>query len=365
MPQANFHKKSKGAFTLIEIMVVLVIMGFLVALVAPKLAGIVDGAVDTNCDTNQQRMRTVLNTYVNQNNGLPGGLVNMVKYHTDATVAGNVAIPDGDDNDKADGKEFLSSELVERMHPKVHFLDEAEAKELVSMGIKNVFNLAKVPDAATLALTTGTAEEENIEEQMVRMTVGTGVPVFMIGVGSDGTDMVWAEGNDVTVTDSAVAEGTTATSIYDATGTTLSANAEAGGTFVRFDEAQNIGRIVMGISNKGELVQSGMLEESGTCPGQIQRADHHTWGNYLVVLPRLSATMDRLDVDADGEIQLNAVALDVETGDSATGAKIIGRTQPTGYPEFAAQEANMFTTSCPEGHTWGAVADSYAVAIQD
>ena len=359
----NFSTRgNRGGFTLIEILVVLVIMGFLVAMVAPKLSGIVDSAVDTACDTNQERLRTVLNGYVNQSHGLPGGLVNMVVYNDDAMAAANVGIPDGDDSDKANGREFLSSELVERMKPQVHFLDTAEAAQLVGMGIKNVYDLAKV----TALSGAGSAEEDNIIEGMVRKPVQTDLPVFMIGVGATdaagGGTLTWADGQEISVTGSVVAEGANAAlSIHNAGST----NAEADGTFVRFDEAQNIGRIVMGISNKGELIQNGMLEEAGTCPGQIQRADQHTWGNYLIVLPRLSATMDRLDSNSDDVLALHAVALDVETGDSAEGAKIIGRTEPAGLKFFDEQTTDMFTTSCPEGHTWGAVADSYAVAIQD
>ena len=355
--QKSAKKAMRGGFTLIEILVVLVIMGFLVAMVAPKLSGIVDSAVDTTCDTNQERLRGVLNAYVNQNNGLPGGLVNMVKYQNDTTVAANVAIPDGDNSNKADGKEFLSWELVERMKPQVHFIDAAEADEIKALGIGSVHNLAKVVPA-NFADTTGTAEDDKIEEGMVRQGVAAGLPVFMIGVGMDDTGAVttWSTGNEVATVGSAVTETAAATAINAAT---LGTDANVDGTFVRFDEGKNVGRIVMGISNQGELVQGGMLEEAGTCPGQVQRADHHTWGNYLVILPRLGSTMDRLGVS-----KLNAIALDTETGESATGAKISGRTPTEGYHYFAAQEVSAFTTSCPEGHTWGAVADAYAISIQ-
>lgn len=358
----------RGGFTLIEILVVLVIMGFLVAMVAPKLSGVVDSAVGTTDDTNQQRLREVMSVYVNQHNAMPSGMVNMIKYQTDATVVGNVALPDGDNGNKADGKEFVSQTLLDRMQPKVHYLNAAEAKELVGMGVKGMFNLAKVVPA-NFADTTGTAEDAKIEEHLVRQGVAAGVPVMMVGVGDSDNSGVFetaefATGNDVVVAGSVVTEGAAATSIYD-TGAALSTNAINGGTFARFDEGRKLGRIVMGMTNRGDLVQGGMLDESGVSPSANQHADQFAWGNYLIVLPRLKATFERLDVDGDGALQLNAVAIDSETGETTTNKKIVLRTPPQGYPYFIAQEAEDFLTASPDGHTWGIVADAFAVAFQD
>ncbi len=50
-------------FTLLEILVVLTIMGFLIAMVAPRLAGISSSAVDTVCDSNQNRMVTMMSCF--------------------------------------------------------------------------------------------------------------------------------------------------------------------------------------------------------------------------------------------------------------------------------------------------------------
>jgi len=363
------HTGLRGGFTLIEILVVLVIMGFLVAMVAPKLSGIVNSAVDTTCDTNQERLRTVLNAYVNQNNGLPGGLVNMIKYADNYTVDANVQIPSGDDQDKA-SKEFLSWEMVERMKPAVYFLNEAEAEEISKgLGIKQIRTLAKV-DAGDLALTVGDAEEDKILESNVMTSVQAGIPVFMIGLGADTTGTLsWAEGNLIEVdANSVVTESNTTTSVYDGSYDGSTVNVQGAITdFVRFDEGKNLGRIVLGVSNMGTLVQDGWLEESGTCPGQLQRADHHTWGNYLVILPRLSSTMDRIaDADGDGEdLIVQYIALDTETGTEADDAKILGRAPNAGFSKFTAQEATDFTTACPEGHTWGAIADAFAIKVRD
>ena len=67
MIKKNFKEfkkvNSQKGFTLLEILVVLTIMGFLIAMVAPRLAGIGNSAVDTVCDTNQNRMVTYMSSY--------------------------------------------------------------------------------------------------------------------------------------------------------------------------------------------------------------------------------------------------------------------------------------------------------------
>ena len=367
MKKGMAHKGLRSGFTLIEILVVLVIMGFLVAMVAPKLSGVVESAVGTTDDTNQQRLREVLNVFVNQSKGMPSGMVNMITFTTDYTPA-NVTIAQADDGDKQNGKEFLSAELVERMKPMVHYINQAEAEELIGMGIKGTFTLANV----TANTGAGVAEDANILENMVRKQVAADLPVFMIGVGDSDDDGAltaaeFATGTEVTVAGTTVTESTTnlTTSVYDDTGTTLTANAMSGGTFVRFDQGRELGRIVMGMTNRGDLVQGGMLEESGVSPRSTQKGDFYSWGNYLIVLPRLKATMERLDIDADGTVQMNAIGIDGETGESVSNKKIVLRTPGTGYPYFIGQEAENFLTADPQGHVWGSVAETWAIAFQD
>lgn len=352
--QHTAKKVMRGGFTLIEILVVLVIMGFLVALVAPKLSGIVDSAVDTNCDTNQERLRKVLNTFVQQNNALPGGLTNMVVVNTDATRA---IIPSENDGNKANGAETLSDEFTERYKPQVHYLDAAEADELIGMGQNAVFNLKRTSEATLTA-----PVEANTVEENFRTPIAAGLPVMMAGFGIDDTGTAqWATGQELTVTGSAVTE--TAAGVAINAGT-LSTDANADGTYVRMDEGRHVGRIVFGVANTNELIHNGMLDESGTCPGQLQNEDMFDWGNYTVLMPRLGATVDRLDGEiADGEANLHAIALSVDTGESPVGNTIAGRTPPGGYPQFTAQELRDHTTSCPEGHTWGAPADSFGIAV--
>ncbi|ABC30655.1 general secretion pathway protein G [Hahella chejuensis KCTC 2396] len=71
-PKASFKtRKSVQGFTLIEIMVVLVILGLLVAAVAPKILGRADQAKVTTTQTNIKTISNALNMYKLDNYNYP------------------------------------------------------------------------------------------------------------------------------------------------------------------------------------------------------------------------------------------------------------------------------------------------------
>jgi len=363
------NKATRGAFTLIEILVVLVIMGFLVALVAPKLSGIVDSAVDVSCDTNQERLRTVVNVFANENRALPNGMVSLVVTNDAYDKA---AVPSADDRNKQNGREFLSAEFVDRMLPQVHFLNQDEADQLREMGLNQVRLLGKTDDAAGSAVsaTKNKPDAPGLIESNVMRPVAPGLPVLMAGFGvDDGGAATWSEGNTITVDGSAVTETNTKISIAD---TTLATSAQAQtGTFARMDEGKAVGRILMGVNEANELVAKGLLDSAGLCPGAIQNKDFHSYGNYVMVLPRLEATIERMleehpantNNDKD-KLKLNVIGLKVDTGENATGNTIENRSGANGCKNgFAAGKVTDVTTACPEGHTWGSTNDAYAISI--
>ncbi|MBN2722364.1 MAG: type II secretion system protein [Campylobacterales bacterium] len=341
---------ARGAFTLIEILVVLVIMGFLVAMVAPKLAGIVDKGVDTACDTNQERLRKIINSAYALDSKLPAGLTNMV-VATDANGT-TAAVPAASDEDKTNGPEFLSAEFAERFKPQVYTLNADEAKELRGMGMGAVKMLAQVNNVLLGEQQAGGST--NIKERGTRQPVAVDLKVLMAGMGAATNAAVpaYAKGDTVTVAGNVATRSATPVDPKDAT----SENAQVGGTFAFMHEGKNIGRILLGVGKDGEMVQSGILDEAGTCPGQLQNADNFSWGNYVIVVPRLAATMDRM-----GEDTLHAVALNEK--DDGT-LEIVGRTPASGYEYFGAQKVTDFTTSCPEGHTWGASSDAVGISLK-
>eukprot|EP00831_Metopus_contortus_P036869 TRINITY_DN2909_c0_g1_i3.p1 TRINITY_DN2909_c0_g1~~TRINITY_DN2909_c0_g1_i3.p1 ORF type:complete len:495 (-),score=95.84 TRINITY_DN2909_c0_g1_i3:1568-3052(-) len=273
-------------FTLLEILVVLTIMGFLIAMVAPRLAGISSNASETVCNSNKYRIKTFMSSFYEQYNRYPNKLTNLVMTDGADLAAANAAaagyqIPYCSDDDPDNGAEVLASGHNKLYKFMIHRLNDAEAKELISLGISTVFNLndyaADADDlggaAAAGRSTSATASDGDrvtnwgnvtaITAQRPSMEicpVEAGVGVAMCGCG------------------------------IDLAGTGL--------TYVPVERAwaeeDLFGRIVFALGPESELVTSGIVNNAANCPGFIQNADNFSYGGYYLILPRLEATTDRL-----------------------------------------------------------------------
>jgi prepilin-type N-terminal cleavage/methylation domain-containing protein len=220
---------SQKGFTLLEILVVLTIMGFLIAMVAPRLAGIGNSAVDTICDTNQNRMMTYLSTYFQQTDGsLPNNLTNLVSQDGTGASA-KYAIPSVSNDDPDDGAEALSSEFDDRNHFVIHHLNAAEVAELADLGIENVFNLNEY------ALTPGT-----LMASMDPEPLAIGVGVAMTGIGAPDT--------------------------ADAPAFVLTHPGEK-----EWGEPKWFARIVFGLGPECDLITSGIIINAAHCPGGLRQ----------------------------------------------------------------------------------------------
>lgn len=349
MKQQNIGIGQKG-FTLLEILVVLTIMGFLIAMVAPRLAGISSSAVDTVCDSNQNRMTSMMSGFFEKTNRFPTKLTNLVEE----TADGEYQIPAVSDNDPANGPETLAREFMTRNHFRVHYLNAAEVAELKNMGITKVFNLnaydaytadgsarkANYPptgdDPNDVAVAASVTKAPKMEEITLDTSLATAFAVAMVGMGS-----------------------------ADDTANPIAHTGER-----NWGEPDWLGRIVFGFGPENSMVSSGIIANAAHCPGGIQNADNVTYNDYNLVLPRLEATSARMwdatsgslvtnvtDADAttDG-IQLNVVAYDDEpaagyafgAGENADNLKV--RTVTVSN----AQEKWQYATQCPEGHMFPA-----------
>jgi len=241
-------RASTGGFTLLELVVVLAIMGFLVAMIAPRLAGVVAGAQRNADDTNISRLLQATSQFQERTGRLPAEMTNLVSETGPDEYQGlNVS-----NNNPADGKEALSAELAASLPLHIHLLSEAEAAELARLGITEVRNLN--PSTAVDPLFNGVPA---VEPTLARVPVEAGTPVLMIGGGFDAGG--WA---DSFVADRNILHPTLA---Y---------------------------RIVLGFGQDSELVTAGQLQGAAISP-QGTQTDNYVFNNYLLVLPRLASTIAR------------------------------------------------------------------------
>lgn len=329
--------KRQAGFTLLEILVVLTIMGFLIAMVAPRLAGISGDAVDTVCDSNQNRMVSMMSGYFEKTNRFPNKLTNLVEE----IGANTYQLPAVSDDDPDNGPETLASEFMGRNHFRMHYLNAPEAAELKTLGIVSVLNLNAYDgmDDDTGAVKTGFTQADNLgytyvaanarNASMDSVLIDSGIAVAMVGMGAD-------DDSDAPTFDVHTNER-------------------------NWGEPDWFGRIVLGFGPENGLVTSGIVANAAHCPGGIQNSDNVTYNDYNIVLPRLEATAARITatgttltgVTAD-VTKLKAVAYDEEP---ATGYVIADNDDNLKVREFditTAQPKWQYATQCPEGHMFPA-----------
>jgi prepilin-type N-terminal cleavage/methylation domain-containing protein len=308
-------KKQQG-FTLLEILVVVAIMGFLVAMVAPRFAGITDGTIDVVCDTNQQRLVAALSAYNEQKGSLPSGMVNLVDFDTSTnatlrpTHTGELENPD-------EGQATFFEEFYERNLFEVHILNEDEADELKDLSVRAVYNLnaynydGPIGSHGDAHAETDPVAEGNRASALQRVDVEEGLGVLMIGMGASTT------GGDLAGT---------------AVLTTAGFIQVAGENYEEWGNPDWLGRIILGVGPDSALIKEGMISAAGLCPGGVNN-EQVFWNNYNVVLPRLDATTKRFNANAETTLFAKANGGSVREFDLTE-----------------AQESFMFLTQCPEGH---------------
>lgn len=282
----------RRAFTLVEILVVLVIMGFLVSMVAPKLADVVGFSEDPINDANLKELAKVMADFTIQKERLPKSLVNLVHLNEDQATPDYEMLTIHTPGDES----VLSEAFADRLVPTLHTLNTAEAKALRRLGVSKVRNYKHT--------FSGGSVEYNDE-----VTVAAGVEVLMAGCGSDGSAAAveWSESRQGSVTDNG------AGSISYASAVNADLDVATANTYACMDGAPYAGRIILGLDNDSELVRQGYLESSGTSPKEARR-DEVQWLNYALLLPRLDDTVARMTTLSDYEIVLKKYDEDIEEG---------------------------------------------------
>jgi len=272
----------EAGFTLLEILVVLTIMGFLIAMVAPRLAGISGTASGTVCDSTKNRIKTYMSSFYEKFDRYPNRVTNIVMTDGADVDAANVAaagyqIPYCSNEDPDDGPEVLPYGHNKLYKFMIHRLNAEEAKELKGLGITTVLNLndyagdadglngaeadGRDPNgdgrvsnwADVIAITTKRPMREACPVE-----AGVGVAMCGCGINLAGTGLTYCQ-------------------------------AERG-----WAEEDIFARMIFGLGPESELVASGIVNNAAHCPGSIQNADNFSFGEYYLILPRLEATAKRL-----------------------------------------------------------------------
>lgn len=370
------HSKihNKKGFTLLELMFVLMIMGFFIAMIMPRLGSILGTAIDNTCDTNNKGARYWLNCYQKEKGErFPARMINIVN-EDDNTVPGDEGLPAFDNSDPTDGPEVLCWEFVDRNKPYSHELSTDEADELKTLGIASIVMLN---DYAQDTFAHGAPGRP-----MELSTIDTAMRVMMIGAGWDGA--AWQTGFSLATNFVGYGEATvgpTATIMVDnyardPASPTPTFTAGHGNPYWMY-------RMVFGLGPDNALVTGGFTQNAALCPGGIQNTDNVNYNYYTLILPRLQSTIDALtgieptliavaDAGGSGRQMFWNLANDPEnppasgagsvwdTAATSCGADWQGAT--TGVPGatphvfagngHSAQDVWEFDLTCPEGHKW-------------
>ncbi|HUU70182.1 MAG TPA: prepilin-type N-terminal cleavage/methylation domain-containing protein [Planctomycetota bacterium] len=260
---------SKG-FTLLEIILVLVIIGFFAAMIAPKLAGVADKADENVSSQNKRDIVSFTRVWQQEHTGLPNQLVDLVNE----TETG-AAVPEVDNVDPDDGEETFSQEFISRMRPYLHTLNNAEVEELKKLGVKYVMALndTEGSDGTTFADTA---------TPMRKVAVAAGLQMLMVGAGAnDATDTpAWTQG-----------VSTAFGSYASLPGMSGIANGDIATTGGDHGNPEWMYRIIMGIGPDCSLVKDGTVSSAALNPGTGSKS---TYRYYCMILPRLKATVNRL-----------------------------------------------------------------------
>ncbi|MEA2084032.1 MAG: type II secretion system protein [Thermodesulfobacteriota bacterium] len=270
-------KGKQAGFTLLEIVIVLTIIGFLLAMIAPRLGNIGTSAVEIIDDSNVKDMKGYIMVYQQKNARLPNKPITIIN----SSGGGNYQLPLIDDGDGDNGPETIGDEFNERLKPMMHILNEQEANEIKKMGIKKMMvlndyvgstNTEYVKDGENSDLTPQTFAGGDAGRPLNMVGVHEGLGVLMIGAFANNT------GGNVR---SVISRG---------------------------DHLGNpswIYRIVLGIGKNSSLVADGVVANEGLSPRGMQNKDYNTYNNYCMVLPRLKATVARI---GGGEVKEIKVA---------------------------------------------------------
>lgn len=252
---------NQKGFTLLELLWVMIIIGFLTAMIAPRLGGVSEMAEKNVDNTNIKDIKKYVRQFQDDHSydhDFPDHLINLVLASDDGKTATKPSVEPGLTGEP----DSISKEFDQRCILELHVLNSAEAAELKDLGVETVrsWNHSDDPNYP-LGNYTNRYDEVSISE---------GVMVLMVGGRASGI------GTDI----SAATDGGPG-------------NAGFNTVDDRIGNPEWLYRIVLPVGPNCELITDGYIENVASCPGNSNNREY-LLGYYSIILPRLQASVDRL-----------------------------------------------------------------------
>lgn len=273
----------EAGFTLLEIVIVLTIIGFLLAMIAPRLGTIGTSSVKTIDESNVKSLRGYVMLYQQDKARLPNKPITVVN----SKGKDSYQLPLTDDGDTKNGPESIGWEFMERCNLQLHILSEEEADELKRTGIRKVAVLNDYLGSTNSEYIKDYDEDSELEPQT--FSSGDEGRPFYIRDAEEGLGVLMV--------------GAHATS-------------DTGRIKVVVEEGDDLGnpewiyRIVVGVGRDCSLVTDGMMQNEGLSPRGMQNKDFNTYNNYCMILPRFKSTLNRIGKGEPREIEVTDVRYD-------------------------------------------------------
>lgn len=307
MKVSKISINQKG-FTMLELLWVMIIIGFLTAMIAPRLGGVSEMAEKNVDNANIKDIKKYVRQFQDDHSydhDFPDHLINLV-LASDEGKAPNAEKPSVEPGLTGE-PDSISKEFDLRCILKLHVLNSAEAAELIGLGIEKVHSWNHADDENyPLGNYTNRYDEVLIDD------VAGGVKVLMVGGGASGT------GTDI----SAAIDGGPGNGGFNDIGD-------------RTGNPEWLYRIVLPVGPNCELITEGYIENVPSCPGSSNKREY-LLGYYSIILPRLQASVGRLvtspfdDDDGDGYKDVDVI----DAGNTAAGEKKRVQLKAMSYWDF-------------------------------
>lgn len=268
-PGSSLHQSGyQAGFSLLELLVVLTISGFIVSAAAPRFAGIAGQGLETVTRKNMSDLVNYITADLQNNGAYPAGMINIVSVDGGT---GDYHKPMVSDQDPDNGPEVLGYPMDRRHRFFIHYLNADEAAELKSMGVVYVYNYNSPYD-------------RDVAVAAPHMQpVAAGVAVLMTGGGDADNDGIIAAPDEVSLEERDRAH------------------------------PDKLFRMVFGLGPETSLIKRGLVHNASTCPESGLVPINHVWQWYSLLVPRLAATERRLKTDDP-----------LDTGGTVTGYGVTG-----------------------------------------